>query len=115
MFTLVASQNPSVDQSVVVGTLHIQLPKSVALPVDTKGGVVICPASGPGRLFTTYSYLAVFFVLWFIMSTSRILFMLDFYVHIPKRIALQFTGELPEDQYIPQDEHVSLCIREFTL
>ena len=51
---------------------------------------------------------------WFIMSASRILFVLDFYVHIPKRIALQFTGELPEDQYIPQDEHIRFYIVEHT-
>ena len=52
---------------------------------------------------------------WHVMSTSRLAFPAHFFLCIPKRVAMLWSGELPADQYIPQDEHISFCIVEHTL
>ena len=52
---------------------------------------------------------------WHVMSTSRVPFIMNFFLCIPKRVAMRWSGQLPEDQYIPQDAYVRLCVVEHTL
>ena len=52
---------------------------------------------------------------WHVMSTSRVPFIMDFFLCIPKRVAMRWSGQLPADQCIPQDAYVRLCVVEHTL
>ena len=52
---------------------------------------------------------------WHVMSTSRVPFIMNFFLCIPKLVAMRWSGQLPADQCIPQDAYVRLCVVEHTL
>ena len=49
---------------------------------------------------------------WRVMSTSRTPFIMNFFLCISKCVAMRWSGQLPADQYIPQDAYVRLCVAE---